>query len=265
MDTVLTTLRQKSFRIDDILGRNINSISEYGIIRETGNKSYIQAFEEKISVTKRNDSNKTSSEVKQKKIRASSKTDKSAPSYTSIIAQAILSSKEKKLSLGNIYDYIVQKFPEFQKKGQGWRNCVRHNLSLSECFIKAGRARNGRGNYWCIHPRYFKNFSKGDYRKRRANNRQKIRDLEVCESRSWYSRYVDGKYALLNYCSYNENKKRCFSIENILSSPTIHKTSKLIKRHIDLDCNSLISNSNNFGRGEAVILNYINSSQNAPL
>ena len=261
---MLSTIKQNSFRIDDILGRNINSTWEYGIIKETGNKSYIQSFEGKNSVMK-TDPNKTLSEVKQNKVRASSKTDKSAPSYTSIIAQAILSSKEKKLSLGNIYDYIVQKFPEFQMKGQGWRNCVRHNLSLSECFIKAGRAQNGRGNYWCIHPTYFKNFSKGDYRKRRVNNRQKYRDLKVCESCSWYSRYVDGKYALLNYCRYNENKKRCFSIENILSSPAIHKTSKLIKLDIDLDCNSLISNSNNFARGGAVLLNYIDSSRNAPL
>ena len=260
---MLSTIKQNSFRIDDILGRNNNSASEYGIIKETGNKSYIQAFEEKISVIK-TDPSKTSSGVKQNKNRESSKTDKSGPSYTSIIAQAILSSKEKKLSLGSIYDYIVQKFPEFQKKGQGWRNCVRHNLSLSECFIKAGRARNGRGNYWCIHPRYFKNFSKGDYRKRRVNNRQKNRDLEVCESSSWYSRYyVDGKYSLLNYCSYSENKNRWFSIENILSSPTVHKTSKLIKHHINLGCNSLIND--NFARSKAIKLSNPNSSQNAPL
>ena len=99
------------------------------------------------------------------------------PSYTAIIAKAILSSSENKLSLGCIYDYIAKNFPEFLKKGQGWRNCVRHNLSLSECFIKAGRAKNGRGNYWGIHPRYFKNFLKGDYRKRRASHRPRQRYL----------------------------------------------------------------------------------------
>ena len=105
------------------------------------------------------------------------KNDKQTPSYTAIIAQAILSSSDKKLPLGCIYDYIAEHFPEFLKKGQGWRNCVRHNLSLSECFIKAGRARNGRGNYWGIHPRYIKNFSKGDFRKRRASHRPRNRDL----------------------------------------------------------------------------------------
>ena len=103
--------------------------------------------------------------------------DKLPRSYTAIIAQAILSSKEKKLPLGCIYDYIIEKFPQFLKKGQGWKNCVRHNLSLSECFVKVGRARNVRGNYWGIHPRYLKNFSRGDYRKRRANHRPKSREF----------------------------------------------------------------------------------------
>ena len=106
-----------------------------------------------------------------------SKNDKQTPSYTAIIAQAILSSTDQKLPLGCIYEYISEHFPEFLKKGQGWRNCVRHNLSLSECFVKAGRARNGRGNYWGIHPRYIKNFSKGDFRKRRASHRPRNRDL----------------------------------------------------------------------------------------
>lgn len=111
--------------------------------------------------------------------RNSQVTEKQSPSYTAIIAQAILSSQDKKLPLGSIYEYIAENFPEFLKKGQGWRNCVRHNLSLSECFIKAGRARNGRGNYWGIHPRYVKNFSKGDFRKRRASHRPRNRDLGI--------------------------------------------------------------------------------------
>ena len=115
-----------------------------------------------------------------------SNNDKQTPSYTAIIAQAILSSTDKKLPLGCIYEYISEHFPEFLKKGQGWRNCVRHNLSLSECFIKAGRARNGRGNYWGIHPRYIKNFSKGDFRKRRASHRPRNRDMVLANRFSPY-------------------------------------------------------------------------------
>eukprot|EP00111_Clytia_hemisphaerica_P007200 TCONS_00020924-protein len=152
------------------------------------------------------------------------KNDKTTPSYTAIIAQAILSSTDKKLPLGCIYDYIAENFPEFLKKGQGWRNCVRHNLSLSECFIKAGRARNGRGNYWGIHPRYVKNFSKGDFRKRRASHRPRNRDLSLMGygiSR-YYPYYYNPFTASQGYSKaapslISPNSRSGFSVDNILS------------------------------------------------
>lgn len=154
------------------------------------------------------------------------KTDKQTPSYTAIIAQAILSSADKKLPLGCIYEYIAETFPEFLKKGQGWRNCVRHNLSLSECFIKAGRARNGRGNYWGIHPRYIKNFSKGDFRKRRASHRPRNRELSLGYGVGRYYPYYFnpyGGYAAVSQCGgYNKSPlyaahRPGFSVDNILS------------------------------------------------
>ena len=33
-----------------------------------------------------------------------------------------------------------QKFPFFRGSYQGWKNSVRHNLSLNECFIKLPKA-----------------------------------------------------------------------------------------------------------------------------
>lgn len=155
------------------------------------------------------------------------KTDKQTPSYTAIIAQAILSSADKKLPLGCIYEYIAETFPEFLKKGQGWRNCVRHNLSLSECFIKAGRARNGRGNYWGIHPRYIKNFSKGDFRKRRASHRPRNRELSLGYGVGRYYPYYFNPYGgyttPVSQCGgYNKSPlyaahRPGFSVDNILS------------------------------------------------
>lgn len=152
------------------------------------------------------------------------KNEKQTPSYTAIIAQAILSSADKKLPLGCIYEYIAETFPEFLKKGQGWRNCVRHNLSLSECFIKAGRARNGRGNYWGIHPRYIKNFSKGDFRKRRASHRPRNRELSLGYGIGRYYPYYFNPYGGygVSQCGYTKppiyaTHRPGFSVDSILS------------------------------------------------
>ena len=178
-------------------------------------------------VNNNNNTNPKNNEIQNKDEAKDSKNDKTTPSYTAIIAQAILSSSDKKLPLGCIYDYIAEHFPEFLKKGQGWRNCVRHNLSLSECFIKAGRARNGRGNYWGIHPRYIKNFTKGDFRKRRASHRPRNRDLNLMGyGLSRYYPYYYNPFAAAASQGYGSDKtstlvspntRRGFSVDNILS------------------------------------------------
>jgi len=93
-------------------------------------------------------------------------------SYISLIANAILASKEKRLVLSDIYQYVLDTQPYFRNKaGQGWRNSIRHNLSLNECFVKAGRSPNGKGHFWAINPANFDDFSKGDFRRRRAQRR----------------------------------------------------------------------------------------------
>ena len=84
---------------------------------------------------------------------------------------AILESDEKKLVLSDIYQFVMDRFPFYNNQERAWRNSIRHNLSLNECFIKAGRAENGKGNYWAIHPACVDDFSKGDYRRRHARRR----------------------------------------------------------------------------------------------
>uniref|UniRef100_A0A1B0D0F4 Uncharacterized protein n=2 Tax=Phlebotomus papatasi TaxID=29031 RepID=A0A1B0D0F4_PHLPP len=85
-------------------------------------------------------------------------------SYIGLIAMAILSSPEAKLVLSDIYQHILDNYPYFRSRGPGWRNSIRHNLSLNDCFVKAGRSANGKGHYWAIHPANVDDFRKGDFR-----------------------------------------------------------------------------------------------------
>ncbi|XP_068176571.1 forkhead box Q2 [Antennarius striatus] len=97
--------------------------------------------------------------------------DKPNQSYIALISKAILASEQKKLLLCDIYQWIMDHYPYFKSKDKNWRNSVRHNLSLNDCFIKAGRSDNGKGHFWAIHPSNYQDFSKGDYHCRRARRR----------------------------------------------------------------------------------------------
>ncbi|KAJ2949477.1 hypothetical protein O0L34_g15399 [Tuta absoluta] len=92
-------------------------------------------------------------------------------SYIGLIAMAILSSPERKLVLSDIYQHILDNYPYFRSRGPGWRNSIRHNLSLNDCFVKAGRSANGKGHYWAIHPANVEDFRKGDFRRRKAQRK----------------------------------------------------------------------------------------------
>ena len=102
-------------------------------------------------------------------------------SYIALISKAILSHPEKKMVLSDIYQFIMGNFPYYNNDEKAWRNSIRHNLSLNECFIKVGRAENGKGNYWSIHPSCIDDFSKGDYRRRQARRRARtvVTQLEL--------------------------------------------------------------------------------------
>ena len=93
-------------------------------------------------------------------------------SYIALIGKAILESSQKRLNLGSIYSWIETNYPYYLNRGQGWRNSVRHNLSLNDCFIKAGRCEDGKGNYWAIHPANIQDFMRGDFRQRRRSRRR---------------------------------------------------------------------------------------------
>jgi len=54
--------------------------------------------------------------------------------------------------LEDIYYAIESRFPYFKTAPSGWKNSVRHNLSLNPCFEKVARplTDRGKGHYWTV-------------------------------------------------------------------------------------------------------------------
>ncbi|KAJ8256678.1 hypothetical protein COCON_G00188300 [Conger conger] len=78
-------------------------------------------------------------------------------SYADLITKAIESSPEKRLTLSQIYDWMVKSVPYFKDKGDsnssaGWKNSIRHNLSLHSRFIRVQNEGTGKSSWWMLNP-----------------------------------------------------------------------------------------------------------------
>ncbi|CDQ77119.1 unnamed protein product [Oncorhynchus mykiss] len=78
-------------------------------------------------------------------------------SYADLISQAIENAPEKRLTLAQIYDWMVKTVPYFKDKGDsnssaGWKNSIRHNLSLHNKFLRVHNESTGKSSWWMLNP-----------------------------------------------------------------------------------------------------------------
>ncbi|XP_033829849.1 forkhead box protein O4 [Periophthalmus magnuspinnatus] len=78
-------------------------------------------------------------------------------SYADLISQAIENSPEKRLTLAQIYEWMVKTVPYFRDKGDsnssaGWKNSIRHNLSLHNKFLRVHNESTGKSSWWMLNP-----------------------------------------------------------------------------------------------------------------
>lgn len=109
---------------------------------------------------------------------AQKRKQKTSLSYVAVIAHAILSSPRQRLALSEIYQFIEEQHPEFTENRARWKNTVRHNLSLHDCFVRGEVALNKKGCNWRIHPSFIAEYSRGDFSRHKLSQRYSL-PLEI--------------------------------------------------------------------------------------
>lgn len=144
-------------------------------------------------------------------------------SYADLITKAIQSSPEKRLTLSQIYDWMVQNVPFFKDKGDstssaGWKNSIRHNLSLHSRFMRIQNEGTGKSSWWVINPdakpgktprRRAGSMETKSYEKKRGRVRKKVEALRAMENGGGISSSVSEDY--LDAMSFGDFRPRASS------------------------------------------------------
>ena len=87
-------------------------------------------------------------------------------SYIALITMALENSAQRKCTLRGICDFIESKFPYYRQNSK-WHSTIRHNLTLNDCFKKAGRRLGDKGCQWTLDPEYEDMFKHGSLQRRK--------------------------------------------------------------------------------------------------
>jgi hypothetical protein len=139
------------------------------------NGNYSKNLDEELSTSSSGEHGHTLKSTASETSRRFSADVKPPYSYIALVTMAIESSPSGMMSLNEIYQFIMNRFPYYQKDQQRWQNSVRHNLSLNDCFMKVPRAagRPGKGSYWAIHPECKDMFGNGSFLRRSSRFKKK--------------------------------------------------------------------------------------------
>ncbi|KAG1467791.1 hypothetical protein G6F56_004213 [Rhizopus delemar] len=174
---------------------------------------------------------KSNQETKQNKTNASSSTNtpptlvdmrvekntegKPPYSYATLIKYAIERSTGNKLTLSQIYQWVIDHYPYYGTAGSGWKNSIRHNLSLNKCFVRVPRPVNepGKGSYWTVDQ-----FAQPNDLKTKANrSKRPSGELNRAYSDSWSNNrrsLSSDAGAMRNYYNHPYGYERTFGYPN---------------------------------------------------
>lgn len=93
------------------------------------------------SISHRNHPYKLTNKCQPNKRSLKTKFTKPPYSFATLIFMAIEDSPTKKVTVKDIYDWILDRYPYYQLCDRRWKNTVRQNLSMNRCFKKINKDR----------------------------------------------------------------------------------------------------------------------------
>uniref|UniRef100_A0A7E4UXU6 Forkhead box protein O n=1 Tax=Panagrellus redivivus TaxID=6233 RepID=A0A7E4UXU6_PANRE len=136
-------------------------------------------------------------------------------SYSDLIHRALESAPQGQLKLNQIYQWFVENVPYFRDKAgpeesNGWKNSIRHNLSLHNRFMRIQNEGAGKSSWWVINP----DAKPGRNPRRRAQTMEGATKASMDKSR----RKARSKRSDLGIPLHSANSSAIGSTASILSS-----------------------------------------------